>query len=168
MSQIDPRLGRIEALDELHVLDEFDCGEAELNEWLRRRSWRNQRAGFSRTYVTSRRRRVLGFHSVSAFALLRADASRRARRQGPINIPAILLGRLAVDREMQGLGVGAGLLRHAMDLTLAASDTIGVRMLVVAAVNPTAAAFYERFGFAPSPTNPLDLMITVADIRASI
>jgi len=57
---------------------------------------------------------------------------------------------------------------HAMELTVAASDTIGVRMLVVTALHPSAAAFYERFGLSRSPTNPLDLMITVADIEAAM
>lgn len=158
----------IEPLDEVHRLEGFDSGEPELDEWLVRRGWRNQLAGFSRSYVTTDGERVVGYHSVSAFAVLRADATGRARRQAPKQIPAILLGRLAVDREAQGHGLGAGLLRHAMDLTVAASDTIGVRMLAVTALHPGAAEFYERFGLAPSPTNPLDLMITVADIEASM
>lgn len=111
--------------------------------------------------------RVVGFHTVSAFAVLRADATGRARRQGPRQIPAILLGRLAVDREVQGHGLGAGLLRHAMELTVAASESIGVRMLVVTALHAGAAGFYRRFGLTASPTNPLDVMITVADIEAS-
>lgn len=158
----------IEPLNEDHSLDEFDSGEAEIDDWLRRSGWRNQIAGFSRTYVTTDGRRVVGFHTVSAFAVLRADAAGRARRQGPRQIPAILLGRLAVDREAQGNGLGGGLLRHAMELAVAASETIGVRMLVVTALHPAAADFYQRFGLTTSPTNPLDLMITVADIEASM
>lgn len=157
----------IEPLREGHYLEGFDSGEPELDEWLVRRGLRNQLAGFSRTYVTTDGDRVIGYHSVSAFAVLRSDATGRARRQAPKQIPAILLGRLAVDRQAQGHGVGAGLLRHAMELTVAASDTIGVRMLVVTALHPEAAEFYERFGLSRSPTNPLDLMITVADIEAS-
>lgn len=158
----------IEPLSEDHLVEGFDSGEPELDEWLVRRGWRNQLAGFSRTYVTTDGTRVVGFHSVSAFAVLRSGATGRARRQAPKQIPAILLGRLAVEREAQGHGLGAALLRHAMELTVAASDTIGVRMLVVTALNPAAAEFYQRFGFSPSPTNPLDLMMTVADIEASM
>jgi len=157
----------IEPLTADHHLDDFDSGEPELDEWLLRRGWRNQLAGFSRTYVTTDGHRVVGYHAVSAFAVLRPHATGRARRQAPRQIPAILLGRLAVDRQAQGHGLGAGLLRHAMELTVAASDTVGVRMLVVTALHPAAAQFYERFGLAPSPTNPLDLMITVADIEAA-
>lgn len=158
----------IESLKDDHRLEGFDSGEPELDEWLVRRAWRNQVAGFSRTYVTTDGERVVGYHAVSAFAVLRSDATGRARRQAPKQIPAILLGRLAVDREAQGHGLGAGLLRHAMELTVAASETIGVRMLAVAALHPAAAEFYERFGLAPSPTNRLDLMITVADIEAAM
>jgi GNAT superfamily N-acetyltransferase len=158
----------IEPLTADHQLDHFDSGEPELDEWLVRRGVRNQLAGFSRTYVTTDGDRVMGYHSVSAFAVLRSDATGRARRQAPTQIPAILLGRLAVDRRGHGHGLGAGLLRHAMELTVAASETIGVRMLVVTALHPRAAAFYERFGLSRSPTNPLDLMITVADIEASM
>ena len=57
--------------------------------------------------------------------------------------------------------------RRAPRIVLDASETIGVRMLVVTALHPQAAEFYERFGLTPSPTNPLDLMITVPDIQAS-
>lgn len=158
----------IEPLSADHRLDDFDSGEPELDEWLVRRGLRNQLAGFSRTYVTTDGIRVVGYHSVSAFAVLRTDVTGRARRQVPRQIPAILLGRLAVDRQAQGHGLGAALLRHAMELTVAASETIGVRMLVVTALHPGAAEFYERFGLSRSPTNPLDLMITVADIEASM
>ncbi len=158
----------VEPLAESHVLEGFDSGELDLDEWLLRRAWRNQVAGFSRTYVTTDGERVVGYFSLSAFAVLRSDATGRARRQAPVQIPAILLGRLAVDRAAQGTGLGAGLLRHAMELTVAASEAIGVRMLVVTALHPTAAAFYERYGLKASPTNPLDLMIAVADIEAEM
>ena len=158
----------LEPLDQNHLVDQFNSGEAEFDDWLRQSAWRNQAAGFSRTYVTTDGSRVVGFHCVSAFALLRTDATGRARRQGPRQIPAILLGRLAVDREAQEQGIGAGLLRHAMELAVAASETIGVRMLVVTALRPEAADFYQRFGLTASPTNALDLMITVADIQASM
>jgi GNAT superfamily N-acetyltransferase len=164
-------IGRFRAIEPLtadHRIEGFASGELELDEWLARRALRNQLAGFSRTYVTTDGDRVVGYHSVSALSVLRANATGRARRQAPKQIPAILLGRLAVDRQAQGQDLGAALLRHAMELTVAASDTIGVRMLVVTALHPKAAAFYERFGLSPSPTNPLDLMITVADIEASL
>ena len=158
----------IEPLTADHDLAGFDSDESTLDEWLIHRAWLNQLAGFSRTYVTTDGSRVVGYHAVSSFAVLRGEATRRAARQGPRLLPAILLGRLAVDRVAQGQGLGAGLLRHALELTIAASEAIGVRLLVVNALDDQAATFYRRFGLEPSPTNPLDLMITVNDIRSSM
>ncbi len=158
----------IEPLNEGHQLENFDSGETEIDEWLVGMAMKNQLAGFARTYVTADDDRVVGFYSVSAYSVLRAEATGRARRQAPKMIPAILLGRLAVDRTAQGLGLGAALLRSAMELTLAASETIGVRMMLVNALDPSGSRFYERYGLVPSPTNPLDLMITVHDIEAAM
>jgi GNAT superfamily N-acetyltransferase len=111
---------------------------------------------------------VVACHAVSSFTIWRADAKGRARRQSPPQIPAVLLGRLAVERRFQGHGLGAALLRHAMDLTVVAADEVGITLLVVNALNDEAAGFYRRFGLEPSPTNPLDLMITVNDLWASL
>jgi len=111
---------------------------------------------------------VVAFCGVSSFTVWRADATGRARRQSPPQIPAVLLGRLAVDRRFRGHGLGAALLRHAMELTVLAADAVGIRLLVVNAINEEAAGFYRRFGLEPSPTNPLDLMITVNDLRKSL
>jgi GNAT superfamily N-acetyltransferase len=160
--------GPIEPLGADHLLDGFDSGERSLDAWLVQQATANQAAGFSRTYVVADDGRVVAFHAVSSFAIWRADATGRARRRSPPQIPAVLLGRLAVDRRLQGRGLGAALLRHAMELTVVAADAVGIRLLVVNALDEQAAAFYRRFGLEPSPTNPLDLMITVNDLRASL
>ena len=157
----------IEPIGEHHLPDGFDCGEDSLNQWLRNRARPNQVAGFSRTYVIAREEQVVAYHAVSSFAIWRADATGRAKRQSPQQIPAVLLGRLAVDRGVQGRGLGTLLVRHAMDLTIAAGDAVGIRLLIVNALDEWVAAFYRQFGLEPSPTNPLDLMITVNDLKAS-
>lgn len=160
--------GLVEPLGDGHLLDGFDSGEGSLDQWLTLRAKPNQNAGFSRTYVIADEARVVAFCAVSSFSVWRIDATGRARRSSPPQIPAVLLGRLAVDRRFQGYGLGAALLRHAMELTVVAADLVGIRMLVVNALNERAAGFYRRFGLEPSPTNPLDLMITVNDLRASM
>lgn len=160
--------GPIEPLCEDHLVEGFDSGESSLDEWLVHQAKANQAAGFSRTYVFADDGRVTAFHAVSSFAIWRADATGRARRRSPPQIPAVLLGRLAVGRRVQGHGLGAALLRHAMELTIVAADAVGIRLLVVNALNEQVAGFYRRFGLEPSPTNPLDLMITVNDLRASL
>lgn len=149
------------------LLDGFRCGAPSLDDWLVSRAWDNEVAGFSRTYVTTDHERVVGYHALSGFSLPRECVPGRARRQAPTEIPAVLLGRLAVDREHQGRGIGAVLLRHAMALTDSVSEAIGVRVLVVNALDEAAAAFYEQYGFEQSPINPHDLMLTVPDLRAT-
>jgi predicted N-acetyltransferase YhbS len=81
----------------------------------------------------------------------------------PNPIPVVLLGRLAIDHNWQGRGLGADLLRDAVLRTLAASASIGVRAILVHAISAEAKAFYEKFGFRPAPLDPMTLMITVAD-----
>ncbi len=83
-------------------------------------------------------------------------------------IPVVLLARLAVDVTVQGHGLGAFLLADAMGRSLAAAESIGVRALLVHAKDESARAFYERFGFVASPTDPLHLMLLMKDLRANV
>jgi GNAT superfamily N-acetyltransferase len=75
------------------------------------------------------------------------------------------LGRLAVDLEFQGRGLGRALLRDAVLRSLQAAHIIGVRAILVHALSDEAKTFYESCGFVPSPVNPLTLMVTVAEAK---
>jgi GNAT superfamily N-acetyltransferase len=77
----------------------------------------------------------------------------------------MLLARLAVSTAWQGRGLGAGLLKDAMRRTLQAADIAGIRAFAVHAKDEPARRFYEHFGFAPSPTDPLHLFLLIKDIR---
>lgn len=83
-------------------------------------------------------------------------------------IPAMLLGRLAVDKAVQGRGIGAFLLRDAMSRALSVADQAGMRLLLVHALNNEARAFYEHFGFEASPTDAMNLQLLVKDIRLAL
>jgi len=83
----------------------------------------------------------------------------------PEPVPVVLLGRLAIDRAWQGLGLGADLLRDAVLRMLSAGETIGVRAILVHAISDAAKTFYQRHGFRASPVEPLTLMITLAEAR---
>ena len=147
-----------------HYVDEFDCGEPSLNDWLKRRALRNQSSGASRTYaVCEPNDRVVGYYALAAGSVLQVDAPSRVRRNMPQPIPVVVLGRLAVDLSWQAKGLGRSLLSDAVRRTLGAADTIGVRALVLHALSERAKAFYERHGFRPSPTDPMDLMITLEE-----
>lgn len=149
-------------------LDDFDCDDPVLNEWLTRRAIDNESRGSSRTYIACVEGRVVGYYCLAAAAVPRANATGRARRQMPDPIPAFLLGRLAVDRQEQGTGLGRHLVRDALLRCLAAADVIGARMLIAHASNDAARAFYEHLGLEPSPTDPMHLMVTLADARRSV
>jgi GNAT superfamily N-acetyltransferase len=83
-------------------------------------------------------------------------------------IPAVLLAGLAVDKSVAARGIGAWLLRDATTRTLAAAQTIGVRAMIVHAIDEDAPAFYVRHGLEPSPTDPRHLMILIKDIAAAV
>ena len=97
------------------------------------------------------------------------EATARAAQGMPRHpIPAALLARLAVDTTVQGRGLGAWLLRDAMLRTLNAAESVGIRVLLVHAIDPDARAFYERHGFEPSPSDPLNLQMLIKDILAAV
>lgn len=81
-------------------------------------------------------------------------------------VPVMLLARLAVGLDWQGKGVGGGLLRDAVLRSLQAADIAGIRAVVVHAKNDGARTFYERYGFAQSPTDPLHLYVLIKDLRS--
>ncbi|HXB63990.1 MAG TPA: GNAT family N-acetyltransferase [Solirubrobacteraceae bacterium] len=80
----------------------------------------------------------------------------------------ILLARLAVDLSVQAHGLGAWLLADAMKRSLAAAELLGIRALLVHALDDRARAFYLRHGLLPGPTNERHLMILVKDIRTAL
>jgi len=112
---------------------------------------------------------VVGYHALTSASVRHAEAVPRAAKGMPRHpIPAALLARLAVDVTVQGRGIGAWLLKDAMLRTLSAADSLGIRVLLVHALDDRARAFYERHGFEPSPTDPLNLQMLTKDIRAAV
>lgn len=148
-----------------HELAAFASGVAPLDEWLKRRAWRNEAEGASRTFVACAGKRVVGYYSLAAASVLREAASGKVRRNMPDPVPAVLIGRLAVDSAWRGQGVGTDLLRDAVLRIVGAAETVGVRAILVHAISADAKAFYERHGFRPSPLEPMTLMVTIEEAR---
>lgn len=154
-------------LDADHVLADFHCGDDALDVWLAARALRNQADGSSRTWVVLDGRRVAAYYASSTAVLLRASAPGRVARNQPDPLPALLLGRLAVDAGYQGQGLGAALLKHFLLKSLEVAQLVGVRLLLVHAATPEAAAFYEHHGFERSPIDELTLLVLVTDLARS-
>lgn len=151
-----------------HALGRFNCGVPSLNDWLRKRALPNQASGASRTYVVCDDERVVAYDALVASAVVLDSATGKVRRNMPDPIPMIVLGRLAVDVDYQGQGLGRGLLQDAGRRVLQAAAEVGIRGLMVHAIDDSAKAFYQRLGFNVCPLDPMTLMITVAELGTSL
>lgn len=148
---------------------EFDCGQGQLNMFLRRHALQSQSSGGARTYVTCRGLRVVGYYSLAAGSVQVTEVPPRVAKGLPRHpVPIILLARLAVDRIEQGSGLGAALLKDACQRYLQACDIIGGRALLTHAKDDRARAFYLRFGFEPSPTGPYHLFLRTKDMKRTL
>ncbi len=154
------QFGPPEPLSGAHRLDDFDCGEATLDDWLQRRAMVNQSSGASRSFVVADiEARVVGYYALAAGAVSHHLATSKVRCNRPDPVPVMVLARLAVDRRCQGVKLGASLLQDAVQRTLAVSHHAGVRALLVHALHDKAKQFYEHYGFQASPTHPMMLML---------
>ena len=149
-----------DALTAAHRVEAFDCGEAELNDWLKRRAFANHLSGASRTFVVADEGgTVCGYYALAAGAVAHGMATGAVRRNMPDPVPVVVLARLAVDRRAQGQKLGAALLQDAVRRATGVSREAGVRALLVHALHERACAFYQYYGFQVSPVHPLTLML---------
>lgn len=129
----------------------FACGEPALERYLREQASQHYRDGIATTHVlveATAPARILGYCTLSAAQLLLQDLREEARRRLPrYPVPAVRMGRLAVANDAQGKGHGALLLAHAVARCLELREQLGVRVLIVDALQVKAAAFYRAFGF---------------------
>lgn len=152
-------------LDPSHHTDDFDCGKPELDDWLQRRGLANQRSGASRTWVViDDDDRVVAYYASATACIARAAATRRAARNQPEDMPAILLGRLAVDHRHRGHGLAGALLKHFLLKAIEIAAIVGARVVLVHAKDEEAKAFYLHHDFEPSPLDDLSLMRPIADL----
>jgi len=128
----------------------------------------NQASGDTRTYVVHRNLRVVGYYSLAPGSFSRKEATARASRSASEPIPIVLLARLALDKAEQGQGLGAALLKDALQRAFAGAEIIGGRAVLVHAIDAEAAAFYRKYGFESCPGLELHLMLMMKDLRATL
>ncbi|MGO4700018.1 GNAT family N-acetyltransferase [Dyella sp. 2RAB6] len=157
-----------EPLSARHDLAHFACGHDSLDHWLKRRAAKNQVTGASRTYVACADKRAVAYYALASSAVAVGVATGRFSRNMPDPVPAVVLGRLAVDRAWQGKGLGRALVRDACVRSCQAAAAIGVRGVLVHALSDKARGFYRHVGFDPSPLDPMLLMVTLADLDANL
>ncbi len=154
-----------------HKTGKFDSGRPELDEWLQRYAGQNERRGSSRSFVVADEGdRVIAYYTLVASEVEVSDATRTVARgmSRRFPIPACRLARLAVDRGEQGKGLGAAVLADALTRAVRAAEQVGMRAIVVDAIDDAAAAFYRRFGLEPVTDDGLVLMTTVSNVLAAV
>lgn len=159
----------IEKLRRDHPIDAFDCGQEDLNSWLRKHALQNQGAGAAQTYVGMDGQVVVGYYSLAVGQIEYSDAPARIQKglaRHPV--PIMLLARLAVDKNWQKKGVGRALLRDAVLRTMQAADIAGIRALAVHAKDEQARRYYEQFDFVASMADPLHLLVLLKDVRRRV
>ena len=147
----------------LHNSSEFDCGTLELNHYLARFATQDRRRNLSQVYVlidTDKPTHILGYCTLSAAQVEIEQISEEERRRLPrYPVPCFRMGRFAIQRDLQGMGLGKHLLGCAVDRCLQARREVAAYALLVDAKDAKAKSFYEHFGFIAFADTPFSLYL---------
>jgi len=153
----------INSLNTAHLRKTFDCGESSLNTYLHRYARQNIKNRINRVFIASpvdAEKSIVGYYTLSAGSISTDDLPLLQKRRLPnYPVPVALLGRLAVDKQYQGQRLGSILLADAVQRVEQASEVLAVYAIVVEALNPSVAGFYQDFGFVPFSSQPLKLFL---------
>ena len=161
-----------EPIRKSHNREAFDCGEEALNEFLRRYARKSHELGGAKTFLAiddSDNTTILGFYSLSPASVEYARAPEIVRRGlARHDVPGFRLARLAVDRKVQGRGLGGQLLLAAGRRCLLAAAEVGGVVLVIDAKNPRVVAWYASYGAVPLVDAPLTLLLPISTIEGAL
>lgn len=166
------RFGAVEPLEPHHDVDRFECGREQLDRWLRAYAGQGQRRDTARTFVVCRQGEtdVVGYYTLVSSQVAQDEATTEVQSgtSQHFPIPVCLIARLAIDRSEQGAGLGRSLLLDALQRIDRASRSVAMRAVLVHALDKKAAEFYTRFGFKPTGSEPLTLMVPLEAVRRTL
>ena len=150
----------------------FDCGDHTLNRWLASQARQSMETRDAVTFLlldddADEEARIAGYYCLSSGEVAREAVPARMGSRAPNPIPAVRMGRFAIDLAYQGQGWGADLLREALLGAFMAGELIGARVMLVDAISDAALAFYGRYGFTPSPIHPMQVLYDLRVVAAS-
>ncbi|WAR43253.1 GNAT family N-acetyltransferase [Methylomonas rapida] len=158
---------KIESLNASHQRKVFDCGDTDLNIYLRQYARQNVKHRINKVFVATdinSPQTILGYYTLSAGSVRTNELPQEHQRRLPnYPVPIALLGRLAVDKNHQGQRLGTILLADAIQRVEKASEVMAVYAIMVDALNPSAVAFYRQFGFITFPGQSLKLFLPLND-----
>jgi len=162
---------KIEPLTRTHNRKRFDCGNSDLNHYLRNTAHQHSEKGISRTFVLVDEKNpieIIGFFTLSACEILVETLPGKYAKKYPSRAPAAKLARLAVAKPLQKRGIGTHMMLNAMDRIMQVAEHLGIIGFFVDAKGDEAAMYYRQFGFLPLPDNPLELFLPIATIRQAL
>ncbi len=155
-----------------HDRSRFASGDDALDEWLRRYAGQNRRRDTAATWViTDAEDVVVAYATITMSAIDRSGAPASVARRAPDPVPALLIGRLAVDQRCSGLGVGTALVAHVLATAVELNAKAACRAVVVNVLHTSARGWWEHLGFRPfdpSDKQSLDLYLLTADVHATL
>lgn len=158
----------IQRLAKRHDRTQFNCGQPLLDDWLRQRAGQFDRKDLARTYVAVRgdSPRVFGYYALASHRVVH-EVLPAGEAQGlpRLDVPVVLLARLAVDRTVQRQGLGELLLVDALRRSLWLGEQLGIRAVEVDALDDDARAFYRKYGFAELLDDPRHPFMSLHVIR---
>ena len=158
---------KIEVLQAHHQKKSFNCGQDDLNKFIKQYASQHQKSGTSKTYVAidDDTQQVRGFYCLSSTSIGFDEVDAVLTQRSPrYPLPCVVIGRFAVDQTAQGRGIGKVLLAHALKQVSKVAQIIGVNFIVIHAKDQKAMEFYQRFGFISLTSNPLTLIYPVSEI----
>ena len=156
-------------LDATHDRAAFNSGSEPLDRYVREHVTQDVRRRVAACFVAlAEEQRIAGYYTVASASLLLADLPASTGKKLPRypTVPAVRMGRLAVDQAFKGQGLGGALLADALDR--AARAEIAAYALMVDAKDEAAAAFYRHHGFIPLPGSPLTLFLPLGTVQRSV
>jgi len=161
-----------EPISKKHDREAFDCGDQALNEFLRRYARRSHDLGGAKTFLAiddADNRTILGFYSLSPASVMYARTPETVRRGlARHDVPGFRLARLAVDKTVQGRGLGGQLLLAAGRRCLLAAAEVGGVVLVIDAKNERVAGWYASYGAVALLDAPLTLLLPLRTVEAAL
>lgn len=148
---------KFELLSKHHNKKAFDCGNDEINQYLWQFASQHHKKGVAKVHILANDLDIVGFYTLSSLSI-------EPNIKGyPKTVPAIIIGRMGIDKKYQGQGLSNTLLWHALKHIKQVSKTVGVIFVVIDAKNESLATYYQKFGFIPTH-NPLRLILNVDGI----
>ena len=160
---------RVVRLEKGHDRTGFSSGAPELDTWLTKHAWENQRADNATTYVVLDGDAVVAYYAITVAGAAGEDVPPSVASRAPSQLGALLLARFAIAEDHQGRGLGRALLADVLQRSLELSQAVGIKMLLIHCRDDAACDFYLRQAeFLESPTDPLHLLMPMKDVAALV